>query len=125
DANATEIAIELLSGGLSLIKVQDNGEGILKDDLPKSLLRHATSKIKQTQDLMNIASLGFRGEALASVAACSKLTISAKPLTQDTAYQCVLKGYDLQPETKPCALDKGTIVEVCDLFYNIPARRKF
>jgi DNA mismatch repair protein MutL len=125
DAGATEIDIEVINGGLSLLKVRDNGHGIVKEDLPNALHRHATSKIKQTQDLENIASLGFRGEALASIASVAKVQLASKSRTQSEAWQCELQGQGLTPWVTPVAHPPGTTVAVRDIFYNTPVRRKF
>ncbi|HKY69571.1 MAG TPA: DNA mismatch repair endonuclease MutL [Gammaproteobacteria bacterium] len=124
DAEATTISVTLARGGMQLIKVQDNGLGILKEDLPLALARHATSKIKSQQDLYNITSLGFRGEALASIASVSNTKLTSKQKDQDDAWTVRLT-HDLQPELLPAAHPDGTTTEVTDLFYNTPARRKF
>ncbi len=125
DAGASKIHIELLNSGLSLIRITDNGVGIPKVYLPLSLSRHATSKIKSTLDLENIRSLGFRGEALASIASVSKLTITSKTSEATQAYQCRVQGDYLEPEVLSATHTNGTSVEVRDLFYNVPVRRKF
>lgn len=125
DAHASRIDIELLNGGLSLIRITDNGVGIPQEELALSLCRHATSKIESTQDLENIRSLGFRGEALASIASVSKLVITSKVMEQDQAYQCRVKPENFEPEILSATHNNGTTVEVRDLFYNVPVRRKF
>lgn len=125
DAGASKIHIELLDSGLTLIRITDNGVGIPKPYLALSLCRHATSKIKKTLDLENIQSLGFRGEALASIASVSKLIITSKIPEQSQAYQCRVQGDNLEPEILSATHMNGTSVEVRDLFYNVPVRRKF
>jgi len=124
DAKATEIMVQLHQGGARLIRVADDGIGISKDDLPLALARHATSKIQTLEDLQNIASLGFRGEALASIAAVSHLTLASRRRGEKHAWRIQSKGAHLsQPE--PAALAAGTTVEMHDLYFNTPARRKF
>ncbi len=124
DAGADKIMVQLVQGGSKLIRVADNGSGISKDDLPLALARHATSKINTLEDLQKIASLGFRGEALASIASVSRLSMASRMTTEKHAWQVrVEDGRILQPE--PAALAAGTTVEVHDLYFNVPARRKF
>jgi len=125
DAGASKIQIELSNGGLSSLRITDNGVGISKEDLALSLARHATSKIQNITDLENIQSLGFRGEALASIASVSKLRIISKTQAQSQAYQCRVEGLYLEPEILSATHPNGTTVEVNDLFYNVPVRRKF
>ncbi|MFQ3231880.1 DNA mismatch repair endonuclease MutL [Reinekea sp.] len=125
DAGATRIDIEIEQGGIKLIRVRDNGSGIGKDDLPLSLARHATSKVYSLDELEALGSLGFRGEALASVASVSRLTLTSKPVAQETAWQVQSHGRDMDSEVTPAAHTDGTTVEVRDLFFNTPARRKF
>lgn len=122
DAGATEIVLELEAGGKALIRLRDNGSGVLEKDLPLTMHPHATSKIYTLEELEAIASMGFRGEALASISSVAKVIISSKTAEQDKAY-CV--RYDAPNETKVCAHPLGTTVEVAELFYNTPARRKF
>jgi len=123
DAGATQIDIDIEQGGARLIRVRDNGCGIHQDDLPLALCRHATSKIALPEDLARIATLGFRGEALASIGSVSRLSlISARE--KNTGWQVSIAG-DESPEITPFAHTRGTTVEVYDLFYNTPARRKF
>lgn len=124
DAGATKIEIDIEEGGSQLIRVRDNGAGIHKEDMVLSLSRHATSKINNLDDLEQIASFGFRGEALASICAVSRLVLASAMDLQD-AWQVVVHGVNLQPELNPTSHPKGTTVEVRDLFYNTPARRKF
>jgi DNA mismatch repair protein MutL len=124
DAGATRIDIALEDGGTRLIRVTDNGQGIGRDDLPLAVAAHATSKIHADDDLFNIRSLGFRGEALASIAAVSHLRICSRPAGQLEAYALTTTDGDATPP-KPCAAPVGTTVEVRNIFYNVPARRKF
>ncbi len=123
DAGATQIDIEIEQGGARLIRVRDNGSGIHEDDLPLALSRHATSKIKHTEDLASILTLGFRGEALASIGSVSRLTVTSA-LFKEAGRQVAVEG-DISSEVRPAAHPQGTTVEVRDLFYNTPARRKF
>ena len=124
DAKATEITVQLFQGGTRLIRVADNGIGISRDDLSLALARHATSKIQTLDDLQNIASLGFRGEALASIAAVSRLMLTSRRTGEKHAWRIQTKdAYLSQPE--PAALVSGTTVEMHDLYFNTPARRKF
>lgn len=124
DAGANKIMVQLVQGGSKLIRVADNGTGISSDDLPLALARHATSKINTLEDLQKIASLGFRGEALASIASVSRLSMASRKTAEKHAWQVrVEDGYILPPE--PTALAAGTTVEVHDLYFNVPARRKF
>ncbi|TYK66515.1 DNA mismatch repair endonuclease MutL [Colwellia echini] len=125
DAGATIIHIDVDKGGIKKIKITDNGHGIIKDELTLALSRHATSKIKDLNDLEAINSLGFRGEALASISSVARLTLTSKPQNQATAWQAVAEGRDMQVEIKPAAHPDGTSIEVLDLFFNTPARRKF
>jgi len=125
DAGATSIHIDVAKGGIKKIKITDNGHGIVKDELTLALSRHATSKIKDLNDLEAINSLGFRGEALASISSVSRLTLTSKPKSQDTAWQAVAEGRDMAVNIKPAAHPDGTSIEVLDLFFNTPARRKF
>ncbi len=125
DADATKIDIEVDNGGLQLVKVSDNGVGIAKEQLHLALSRHATSKLKSFDDLYSIMSLGFRGEALPSIAAVSKLTLSSKVASADSGYELACYGGEMLAEPKPIARDDGTTITVQDLFYNTPARRKF
>ena len=123
DAGATQIDIEIEQGGARLIRVRDNGAGIHKDDLPLALSRHATSKIQQPGDLAHIMTLGFRGEALASIGSVSRLKIVSAQ-AKSTGWEVTVDGHD-EPNIAPAPHPTGTTVEVRDLFYNTPARRKF
>ena len=125
DAGATRIQIDIERGGHKLIRIRDNGSGINKDELTLALSRHATSKLKSLDDLENICSLGFRGEALASISSVSRLTLSSKPKHQAAAWQAFAEGRDMAVQVKPTAHPDGTTIEVKDLFFNTPARRKF
>lgn len=125
DAKATRINIEIEKGGMRLIRVHDNGGGIQLEDLTLALCRHATSKIAEAQDLEQIRSLGFRGEALASIASVARISLTSRTDTQDKAYQVVNDEEAKLCTPRPVAHPVGTTVEVRDLFFNIPARRKF
>ncbi|ATX76070.1 DNA mismatch repair endonuclease MutL [Reinekea forsetii] len=125
DAGATRIDIEVEQGGLKLIRVRDNGRGVAKSDLSLALARHATSKVYSLDELEALVSLGFRGEALASVASVSRLNFTSKPASQADAWQVQSQGRDMLTEVTPAAHTDGTSVEVRDLFFNTPARRKF
>ncbi|HYF97355.1 MAG TPA: DNA mismatch repair endonuclease MutL, partial [Coxiellaceae bacterium] len=125
DAGAKHISIEVAQGGLELIRISDDGDGIHHDDLALSLCRHATSKIQDLDDLEQVASLGFRGEALASIAAVSRLNLLSGYHQSDMAWGLSSSGFEEAPTIKPVAHPIGTTVEVRDLFFNTPARRKF
>lgn len=125
DAGATQIRIDIVKGGAKRIKIIDNGGGIAKEQLTLALSRHATSKIKDLDDLEGISSLGFRGEALASISSVSRLTLTSKPKNQDAAWQACAQGRDMEVEVQPAAHANGTTIDVKDLFFNTPARRKF
>lgn len=125
DAGADRIDIDIERGGTKLIRIRDNGCGIDKNELTLALTRHATSKISSLDDLESIVSLGFRGEALASVSSVSRLTLTSRPAQQQEAWQAYAEGRDMQVTVKPAAHPQGTTVEVLDLFFNTPARRKF
>ncbi|MEZ9329163.1 DNA mismatch repair endonuclease MutL [Vibrio breoganii] len=125
DAGATRIDIDIEKGGSKLIRIRDNGKGIIKDELQLALSRHATSKITTLDDLEAIMSLGFRGEALASISSVSRLTLTSRTATQEQAWAAYSEGRDMQVKLQPTAHPVGTSVEVLDLFFNTPARRKF
>ncbi|QBG36542.1 DNA mismatch repair endonuclease MutL [Litorilituus sediminis] len=125
DAGATNVHIEVEKGGIKKIRISDNGCGIAKEELTLALSRHATSKIKDLSDLEAINSLGFRGEALASISSVARLTLTSKPKEQATAWQATAEGRDMEVSVKPAAHPDGTSIEVLDLFFNTPARRKF
>ncbi len=125
DAGALHITIEIEQGGARLIKIRDDGCGIVKEDLPLALSRHATSKIATLQDLEQVASMGFRGEALPSISSVARLTLISRTAAAQCAWRVTADGseqdFDPQPDPHP----PGTTVDVRDLFYNTPARRKF
>ncbi len=124
DAGATRIQIDIEQGGIKLLRVRDNGGGIPADELPLALARHATSKINSLEDLEHVASLGFRGEALPSIAAVSRLQLISRSRGADQAWSLGDEIHQ-QRQPTPAALQEGTSVEVRDLFYNTPARRRF
>lgn len=124
DANAKNILVEVEEGGISLIRIIDDGDGIYKDDISKAFMPHATSKIKESDDIYNISTLGFRGEALPSIASVSKVTLKSRQEESEFGYEIYIEGGILSEVTE-CGINKGTIIEVRDLFYNVPARKKF
>jgi DNA mismatch repair protein MutL len=124
DAGATRIHIDVDKGGVKRICIRDNGCGIDKDQLALALARHATSKIASLDDLEAIMSLGFRGEALASISSVSRLTLTSRPENQNEAWQAYAEGREMNVSLKPAAHPCGSTLEVLDLFYNTPARRK-
>ncbi|MGB9907815.1 MAG: DNA mismatch repair endonuclease MutL [Candidatus Saccharicenans sp.] len=124
DAGATEIRVELVDGGKKLIRVQDNGSGLSPEDVALCFKRHATSKISAEADLERIATLGFRGEALASISAVSRVTLKTSDGSGEKGYQVEREGEKLLRFIES-AFPRGTMVEVRDLFFNLPARRKF
>jgi DNA mismatch repair protein MutL len=125
DAGSTTIRIDIEKGGAKRIRISDNGTGIVKDELTLALSRHATSKIKSLNDLEGICSLGFRGEALASISSVARLTLTSKPAEQESAWQAIAEGRDMGVALQPAAHPDGTTIDVVDLFFNTPARRKF
>ncbi len=125
DAGASKIEIDIEEGGKRLIRIRDNGHGIEKDDLALALSRHATSKIASLEDLENVASLGFRGEALPSIASVSRLTLQSRTAGGDNGWQVQGDGREQGVDPQPAAHPQGTTIEVHDLFFNVPARRKF
>jgi DNA mismatch repair protein MutL len=124
DAGATEVQVDIVAGGQKLIRIRDNGGGIAKGELGLALSRHATSKISSLDDLEAVVSLGFRGEALPSIASVSRMTLCSRDGSADAAWQ-VDADNGLVGEPRPAAQPVGTTVEVHDLFYNTPARRRF
>ncbi len=124
DAQSTDIQISLLQGGIKQMRVADNGQGIAKEDLDLALTRHATSKIASLEDLEAVASLGFRGEALASIASVSRTQVISRVQNTQHAWRIYSTGSDIS-SIEPAALDRGTVIEVDDLYFNTPARRKF
>ncbi|MFT2109824.1 DNA mismatch repair endonuclease MutL [Marinomonas sp. 2405UD68-3] len=125
DAGATQLDIEIEQGGVRQIKIRDNGNGITKDDLALALSRHATSKIHTLDDLESVQTLGFRGEALASISSVSRLLLTSKFRDDDEAWRVEAEGKDMATAIKPASHLHGTTIEVRDLFFNTPARRKF
>lgn len=125
DAGANRIDVELEKGGIQLIRIRDNGSGIPGSELALALARHATSKVATLDDLEHIASLGFRGEALASISSVSRLTLTSRTAEQNEAWQAYAEGREMDVTIKPAAHPIGTTVEVLDLFFNTPARRRF
>ncbi|MDU1854200.1 MAG: DNA mismatch repair endonuclease MutL [Clostridium baratii] len=124
DANSKNITIEIEDGGCSFIKIIDDGDGIHKDDIKKAFLPHATSKIQCAEDIFSINTLGFRGEALASIASVSKVNLKTKPHDSSFGREIIIEGGEILEE-KDCGVNSGTTREVKDLFFNIPARKKF
>lgn len=125
DAGSDRIDIALENGGVKLVRIRDNGVGIHPDDLALALSRHATSKIAAMEDLEGVATLGFRGEALASIASVARLTLSSSQRDDNAGYVVSVSGNDMVADVKPAPHPRGTTVEVRDLFFNTPARRKF
>ena len=124
DAGAKTVRVEVEEAGVRRVRVRDDGAGIHHDDLPLAVSRHATSKIATAADLAGVATLGFRGEALASAASVARLTITSRHVDADSAWQINVSG-GKQREPRPAAHPLGTTVDVEDLFFNTPARRKF
>jgi len=125
DAGATRLDVDVESGGVKLMRVRDNGGGIAKEDLPLALSRHATSKVYELDDLEAVATLGFRGEALASISSVSRLSITSNTANEGHGWRAQAEGRDMHAELSPAPHPCGTTVEVRDLFFNTPARRKF
>jgi len=126
DAGASQIDVEVEAGGTKRVRVRDNGSGIAQDDMALALDSHSTSKIYDLDDLEAVSTLGFRGEALASISSVSRLTLTANTTEQtDQGWKAMSVGRDMEVEVTPAARPKGTSVDVEDLFFNTPARRKF
>lgn len=126
DAGATALTIRVAQGGTTLIEIIDNGRGIHADDLALAVIRHATSKVRSAEELQAIHSLGFRGEALASIAAVSRLSLSSSRDDSGVGYQVEVNGTAMDhQEIQAIAMQQGTHIRVQDLFFNVPARRKF
>ncbi|WP_394752736.1 DNA mismatch repair endonuclease MutL [Crenothrix sp.] len=125
DAGASQIVIDIEQGGTRLIKIRDNGCGIEKDDLSLALSRHATSKIASLHDLEQVASMGFRGEALPSISSVARLTLISRVANDECAWRVSADGSERDFNPQPDPHPPGTTVDVRDLFYNTPARRKF
>ncbi|GAB6165635.1 DNA mismatch repair endonuclease MutL [Thermostilla marina] len=124
DAGSTRIDISVEKGGTQLVRVADNGCGISADDLPLAVASHATSKLDDVDDLFHVTTLGFRGEALASISEVSRFRIRSRIENADSGYELTVIGGSVG-EVVPCGCPKGTVIEVRDLFYNTPVRRKF
>lgn len=124
DAKASSVTVEIKEGGISLIRVTDNGSGIAKSDIPNAFLRHATSKIHTAEDLSHIMSLGFRGEALSSIAAVARLELITKTREELTGIRYLIEGGE-EKETEEIGAPDGTTVLVRNLFFNTPVRKKF
>ncbi len=125
DAGADTVDIDIEQGGIKRMRIRDNGSGIDKDDLPLAISRHATSKILALDDLEAVGTLGFRGEALASIASVSRLSLSSNTFDEGAGWLARCEGRDMTVGVEPTAHPRGTSVEVRDLFFNTPARRKF
>lgn len=124
DAQATAITVEIKEGGISLIRITDNGCGIPREDVPTAFLRHSTSKIRQVEDLLSVTSLGFRGEALSSIAAVSRVELITKTREELTGTRYLIEG-SKEAGNEEIGAPEGTTFLVKDLFYNTPARKKF
>ncbi|OED38408.1 DNA mismatch repair protein MutL [Chromatiales bacterium (ex Bugula neritina AB1)] len=125
DAGASRIEIELEAGGVRMIKIRDDGCGIAVDELPLAMQRHATSKIASLDDLTAVRTMGFRGEALSSISAVSRMSICTRPEGQDHAVEISFDSSTGETQTRPASRPVGTTITVNDLFFNVPARRKF
>lgn len=124
DAGANDIVVEIKNGGISYIKVTDNGKGIAQDDLEMAFERHATSKIRKAEDLNDVTTMGFRGEALASIASVANVEMISKTEKQEIGYRIVVEAGNIL-EQNEIACQKGTSITVKNLFFNTPVRYKF
>ena len=124
DAGANNITVEIKNGGISYIRVTDNGKGIAEDDLEIAFERHATSKIRTAEDLESVRTMGFRGEALASIAAISHIELVTKTEEELIGNKIIVEGGDII-EQEETGAQKGTTITICNLFYNTPVRYKF
>lgn len=125
DAGANNITVEIKNGGISYIKVTDNGKGISEDDIEIAFERHATSKIRSAKDLDLVTSMGFRGEALASIAAIANVELTSKTANQQTGYKIVVEGGNILIDKQEVGCQTGTSIIVKNLFFNTPVRYKF
>ena len=125
DAGSESISVDVEQGGVKLVRVRDNGNGIERDDLPLALSRHATSKIRGLDDLEAIGTLGFRGEALAAISSVSRLSLASNVEGEAEGWQVTVEGRDMAPSVSPAGHPRGTTVTMRDLFFNTPARRRF
>ncbi len=125
DAGATRVEIDVEQGGVKLIRIRDNGCGMSREELPLALDRHATSKIASLDDLESVRTMGFRGEALPSIASVSQLTVTSKGQGEEQAWAIKADGSEQLPDISPASHPQGTTIEIRDLFFNVPARRKF
>lgn len=126
DAGATEISVELERGGMECVRVRDNGSGIPREEIPLALQRHATSKISCLEDLERVTTLGFRGEALPSIASVSRFSLASNPEdTTNEGWMISTEGGEFSRDAVPARQSRGTMVEVRNLFFNVPARKKF
>ncbi len=124
DAGAKNIIVEVLDGGESLIRIIDDGIGIHSEDMEKAFMPHATSKINNVEDIYKISTLGFRGEALASIASVAKVLLKTKFKEDEFGSEIYIEAGEIKHK-REAAINKGTLIEVRDIFYNVPARKKF
>ena len=124
DAGATKIDIEVQNGGISYIRITDNGKGIAPDDMEIAFEKHATSKIRSADDIENVLTMGFRGEALASIAAIARVEMTSRQPDRDEGYRVIIEGGNIL-EKGECGCPTGTTIVVQNLFYNTPVRYKF
>lgn len=124
DAGATAVTVEIKEGGISLIRITDNGSGIEKEQVSLAFLRHSTSKIRSVEDLLSVSSLGFRGEALSSISAVAQVELITKTVSDITGIRYVIEG-SIEKEKEEIGAPDGTTFLVKNLFYNTPARKKF